>query len=489
MIVVVTGAIAVVAIAVFLGRLWLARTSTGEAIDSVAVLPFVNANADAQVDYLADGIPESIINSLSQLPHLKVMSRNSAFQFKGREMNAEDVGTKLGVRAVLAGRVAQRGDALVINIELVDARDNTQIWGQHYNRTLADVFAVQEEMATEISERLRVKLTGAERQRLAKRPTANLKAYQYYMQGRIYTTRRTREDLLEAIRYFDKAIAEDPNYALAYAGLSDAYMNLGLRGYIAPIDGRRRAEDSARKALSLDDNLAEAHVAAGESYSSFFPADFPRGDREVYRAAELSPSLALAPMYLGFSFVRQGRLDEALAEFVKARELDPLSSIIARGVAAPYYLKRDRVRALEFVRQANELGPAFTAPWEIGVYIQNALMDEALSEVLRAQRERKSDAILIFSEGMVHAARGQREDAQRTIRELEELSGANANEANWIAEIYAALNDKEMAFSWLERGLATGAIGLFYRDEPVWDPLRTDRRFGDLLRRMGIPTR
>ena len=487
--VVATGVVALVAAAGLGGRLWLARTSTGEPIDSLAVLPFVNANADPEVDYLADGIPESIINSLSQLPHLKVMSRTSAFQFKGREINAQDVGQKLSVRAMLAGRVAQRGDALTISIELVDVRDSSQIWGQQYNRKLADVFALQEDMATEISDRLRVKLTGAERQRLAKRPTSNLKAYQYYMQGRSYANRRTREDMFAAIRYSEKAIEEDPNYALAYAGLSDAYLNLGMRGYIAPIEGRHKGEEAARKALELDETLAEAHVSVGAMYAELYPSNFPLGDREVRRAIELSPSLALAPMYLGFSFARQGRLDEALTEFLKARELDPLSSIIARGTSAPYFLKREYTKALDVLRQANELGPAFSTPWEIGIYIQNGLFNEALEQLKQAQRERRNDPILMFSTGMVYATHGKRADALQIIKQLEEMSGTNLSEAHWIAEIYAALNEKDTAFSWLDRGLATGAVGIFYKDEPVWDPIRNDPRFGDLLRRMGIPSK
>src|SRR5437667_2852101 len=205
-----------------------------------------------------------------------------------------------------------RVSTTAISVELVNAEDNSQIWGQQYNRKLADVFAVQEEIAKEISDKLRLKLTGAERQQLAKRSTENLKAFQYYSQGRLYTNRRTREDLLAAIRYCEKAIEEDPNYALAYAGLSDAYINLGFRGYIAPIEGRRKGEENARKALALDENLAEAHVLLANAYVTFNPANFSLGDRELRRAIELSPSLALAHLYLAFPFVRQGRLDESL---------------------------------------------------------------------------------------------------------------------------------------------------------------------------------
>src|SRR5712691_7743771 len=483
---VITVAVLVIALAAA-AYFYLPRASKGP-IDSVAVLPFVNQNNDPNTEYLSDGVTESIINSLSQLPNLKVMSRNSVFRYKGKEMDAQAVAKELKVQAVITGRVTQRGDGLSINMELINAQDNSQIWGQQYNRKLTDLFAVQEEMAKEISEKLRLKLTSAERQQLAKRPTENLRAFQYYMQGRSYTNRRTREDLLAAIQYDEKALGEDQNYALAYSGLADAYANLGIRGYIAPAEGRRKAEEAARKALALDENLAEAHVALGLAYAVFAPYNFSLGDRELRRAIELSPSLALARQYLGFSLLLQGRLDEGLEEFLKARELDPLSPIIARGQALCYHLKRDYVRALELMRQANDLGPAFTTQWEIGMYIQNKSFNEALAELEKAKRERKSDPLLIYDTGIVYAAQGKRAEALQIIKELEAMSGASLDEAHWIAKIYAALNEKEMAFSWLERGLAAGAIGAFYKDEPVWDPIRSDPRFADLLRRMGIPT-
>ena len=454
---------------------------------SIAVLPFDNQNRDPDTDYLSDGIPESIINSLSQLPNLKVMSRNSVFHYKGKDMDARAIAKELKVQAVLTGRMTQRGDGLSISVELINPQDNSQIWGQQYNRKLADVFAVQEEIAKEISDRLRLKLTGAERQQLAKRPTENLKAFQYYMQGRSYAQRVIQEDLFTAISYYEKAIAEDHNYALAYAGLSDAYVVLGVFGYIAPIEGRRKAEEAARQALALDENLAESHAALGYAYVSFAPYNFSQGDRELRRANELSPSFALAWFYLGLSLVRQGRFNEASQEFLKARELDPLSSIIARGMPLPYHLKRDYVRALELVREANELGAPFSSTFEIGIYIQNRLFGEALTELEKAKRERKNDPILIYDTGMVYAAQGKRAEAFQIIKELEEMSGENLSEALWIAKIYATLNEKEQALSCLERGLATGAIGSFYNDEPVWDSLRSDPRFTNLLRRMGIP--
>jgi tetratricopeptide (TPR) repeat protein len=403
-------------------------------------------------------------------------------------MDAQAVAKELKVQAVLTGRVTQRDDGLSISVELINAQDNSQIWGQQYNRKLADVFGIQEEMAKEISEKLRVKLSGAERQQLAKRPTENLKAFQYYMQGRAYTSRRTRDDLLTAIRYCERAIEEDPNYALAYAGLADAYLALGLRGYIVPIEGHRKAEEAARKALTLDENLAEAHAQVGYSDTAFTPYNFLLGDRELRRAIELGPSLAVAHQYLALSLEKQGRFDEALAEIVKARELDPLSSIIARQEALPYYLKRDYVRAMQLLRQANELGPALNTTFEIGIYIQNRAFDEALAELEQAERERKNDSILIYDAGVVYAAQGRRGDALQAIKELEQMSGPNLDQALYIAKVYATLNDKETALSWLDRGLVAGAIGSFYKDEPVWDPIRSDPRFADLLQRMGIPS-
>jgi adenylate cyclase len=471
----------------FLGRYTSSKQSAELPAKSIAVLPFDNQNRDPDTEYLSDGIPESIINSLSQLPNLKVMSRNSVFHYKGKDMDAQAVAKELKVQAVLTGRMTQRGDGLSISVELINPQDNSQIWGQQYNRKLADVFAVQEEIAKEISDRLRLKLTGAERQQLAKRPTENIKAFQYYMQGRGYINRRTREDLLEAVRYCEKALEEDRNYTLAYAGLADAYGILGVYGYIAPIEGRRKAEEAARKALALDENLAEAHAALGLAYVQFAPYNFTLGDRELRRAIELSPSLAIAHQSLGLSLVRQGRLDESLAEILKARELDPLSSIIARLVAMPYYLKRDYARALELLRQANELGPAFITTWEIGIYIQNKLFDETLAELEKAKGGRKNDSILIYDTGMVYAAQGKTAEALQIIKELEEMSGASLSQAQWIAKIYATLNEKELAFSWLERGLAAGAIGAFYKDEPVWDPLRSDPRFKALVEKMFTP--
>jgi serine/threonine-protein kinase len=306
------------------------------------------------------------------------------------------------------------------------------------------------------------------------------------MLGRSYADRRTHKDLLTAISYYDKAIGEDQDYVLAHAGLADAYANLGVRGYIAPSEGRRQAEVAARKALALDDNLAEAHAAMARVYTQFLPYNFSIGDHELRRAAELSPNLAIVHQYLGLSLVPRGHLDESLEKFLKARELDPLSSIIARCVALSYLLKRDDVRALEALRQANELGPTFSTTWDVGIYIQNRLYAEALAELEKAKQERKGDPILIYSTGVVLAAQGKRTEALQIIKELEAMSGTSLSQAQYIAKIYAALSERDLALTWLERGLAAGAIGGSYKDEPVWDSIHSDPRFADLMRRMGI---
>jgi len=474
----------------FVGRLSAPSSSASPAVlpeKSIAVLPFENQNRDPDTDYLCDGIPESIINSLSELPKLKVMSRNSVFHYKGKEADAQTVGKELKVQTLLTGRVRQRGDSLTIGVELINAQDNSQLWGQQYSRKLADVFAVQEEIAKEVSDKLRLKLTGTEKEQLAKRPTENLKAFQYYMQGRTAAQRRTNADLLASVSYYEKALQEDAKYALAYAGLSDAYANLGYYGSIAPVEGRRKAEEAARKALELDDKLAEAHTALGQIYIAFAPSDFSTGDRGLKHAIELNPNLAVAHYNLGLSFIRQGRLDEASAELMKARALDPLSSVIARAVVIPYYFKRDYGRAFELLRQANELGPPLSATWEIGLYIRSGSLNEAFAEIEKAKDARKSDPLLIYSAGTAYAASGKQAEALQSIKELEAMSGASLSTAHWIAKIYATLNDKESAFSWLERGLATGALGVFYKDEPVWDPIRDDPRFEKLVAKLVVP--
>jgi eukaryotic-like serine/threonine-protein kinase len=461
--------------------------STNQEIHSLAVLPFVSGAADPNAESLSDGITESLINNFSQLPQLKVIARTTAFRYKGKDIDTRVIRGELRVDAIITGKVSLQGDTLIVQADLLNTADGSQLWGERYDRRLQDILAVQGQIANEIAEKLRWRLPGQGQQGLAKRYTDNIGAYQSYLQGRAQAQRRTRDGLLTAISYYQKAITEDANYTLAYAGVTDAYTQLVTRAYIAPKEGRRKAQEAASKALSLDQNLAEAHTAMGQTYIFFTPHDFSTGDRQLRRAIELSPSLPLAHQFLAISLNEQGRLDESLAELLKARELDPLSPTIARNMAWCYVLKRDYGRALEVLRQAKELGPPFILALEVETYIQNGLLTEALAELEKAKRERQDDPVLLYGTGVVYAAQGKRAAALRIIKELEQASGPSLSGAHLIARIYATMNEQELALAWLERGLEAGAISIFYKDAPVWDTIRHDPRFAALLRRMGVP--
>src|SRR6267142_6251065 len=276
-------AVALIALLAAAGWFYRLRAGGGETIDSLAVLPFVNASADPNTEYLSDGITESLINSLSQLPHLKVMSRDSAFMYKGKDTDARAVGQALGVRAVFKGRVMQRGDDLEISAELVDARDNSHIWGQQYSRKSADIFALQGELAKEMTSTLRMRLTGEEEKRMAKSYTVNPEAYQDYLKGRYWWNRSSEEGYRKGIEYFQQAIEKDPAYALGYAGLSDCYLKLAVFAFVAPTEEYRRAEEAALNALRLDDTLAEAHTSLG-SVKTYYRFDWSGGQGEFQRA-------------------------------------------------------------------------------------------------------------------------------------------------------------------------------------------------------------
>jgi serine/threonine protein kinase/tetratricopeptide (TPR) repeat protein len=458
-----------------------------DAIRSLAIMPFVNASNDPNAEYLSDGITENLIDSLSQLSQLKVIARTTAFRYKGSDPDPQALGRDLSVNAVVTGKVFQQGDNLIVQADLLSTADGSQVWGARYTRKLSDVFAVQEQIAREIAANLKFKLTGAETQALSKRYTENINAYQDYSIGLTYLRRRTSRDFFTAIGYFEKAIAEEPNYALAYAALTEAYTSVTIRGLIGPAEGRRKIEEAARNALSLDPNLAESHVAIAEPYLYFPPYNFSAGDREVRLAIELNPGMALAYQVLGASLMEQGRLDEALGVWAKAREIDPLSPIIARLEAFTYLQKGDYPRSLELLRRSKELAPPFIVWGEIEIYIQNGKLDEVLAELERAKLDRKDDPYIIYSDGMAAATQGARTQALQNIKELERMSGASLHRAIWIAMIYSTMNDRELALRWLERGLDAGAIIIFYKDAPVWDAIRSDPRFQNFLRRMGIP--
>jgi len=327
----------------------------GEAIDSLAVLPFLNANADPNTEYLSNGITESLINSLSQLPNLKVMSRDSAFRFKGKETDPQTVGRELNVRVIFKGRVTQRGDTLNISAELINARDGSHIWGQQYDRRLADMVTLREEIAREMASALRMRLTGAEEKRLTKSYTANPEAYQDYLKGRYWWNKGTEEGVNKGIDYFRQAIAKDPSYALAYSGLADCYSSLADFGLVPAKEGYLRAKDAALKAVELDDTLAEAHGSLALIKSSY-DWDWSGADKEIRRAIELSPSYADAHRLHAEVLWQTGRLNEAIAESKGNLELDPvwLGNNVDLGVE--YILARQYDQAIAQERKGARVG-------------------------------------------------------------------------------------------------------------------------------------
>ena len=482
-------AIAAIALLVLLGAGgWFYRSSGrgGETIDSVAVLPFVNASGDPNNEYLSDGITESLINSLSQLPHLKVMSRDSAFMYKGKQANAQTIGRELGVRAVLEGRVMQRGDSLSISTELVDARDNSHIWGQQYDRELADTIAVRDDITKQMTTALRMRLTGEEEKRMTKSYTANPEAYQDYLKGRYWWNKANAEGLKKSIEYFQQAIAKDPAYAQGYAGLADSYALLSGFGFVPPKEASPRAKEAALKALEIDDALPEAHIALAVVKTQY-DWDWSGGESEFSRAIALNPSSARAHQAYGFVLLREtGRFDEAIAELKRALELDPLSILINRNLGGALLFARQYDQAIEQERRALELDPNFMpALFDLGMaYLQKSMYKEAVAEFEMASRNTPGNPALLVGLGYVYAMVGRRAEAQKVLSQLNELSKQTFVPAMQMVLIHVGLGEKDKAFDWLEKAYEERIMAGIR--SPILDPLRSDPRFQDLLRRMNL---
>ena len=480
-----TGAVALVAIG-GLATYWL--VGRAKPLDSLAVLPFVNASGDPNTEYLSEGITESLINSLSQLPNFRVIARTTAFRYKGREVDPQKVGRDLRVRAVLTGRVTQRGDSLRVQADLVDVAEGSQLWGQQYNRRLSDIFVVQEEITKEISEKLRLKLTGEEKQRLAKRYTENTEAYEDYLKGRYYWNRRTPEALQKGIEYFQRAIEKDPAYALAYAGLADSYQDLSVYSRTPPKEAYQKARAAAEKALAIDDSLAEAHTPLGLLLHRV-DWDWEGAQREFRRALELNPGYATAHQRYAVFLVALGRFDEALAEIRRAREADPLSLPINTAVARVLYMARRYDQAIGEYRKTIEMDPNFPSAhtWLGAAYIQQGEHQQAIAELQRALHLSEEDTYALGLLGHAYARAGQNSDALRILETLKEQSKRQYVSAYAVAAVHTGLGDKDQAFTWLETACEERSAWLFFaRVEPWLDPLRSEPRFQDLLRRMRL---
>ncbi len=467
---------------------YFSKRSEG-AIDSIAVLPFANVNADAGTEYLSHGLTENLIDSLSQLPNLRVMSRNSVFRYKGQEKDAMAVGRELNVRAVLMGRVRQQGEELLISVELVDAADNSHIWGGQYDRKLADTLAVQQEIARAISERLRLRLTGEAKERLARRSTENSEAYRLYLKGRYFWNKRTPQDVKKGIEYFQQAIELDPLYALAYVGLADCYIVLGAPlNALPPTEAFSKAKAAAVKALEIDETLAEAHASLGV-VKQRFDWDPLGAAREFQRAIELNPGYATAHQWYAINFEIMGRAEESVAEAKRALELDPLSRIINARLAHSFYFARRYDEAIEQSLKTVELDPNFAiAHGRLGIsYDRKGMYREAIESLLKADALSGAAPEDIATLKQAYAVTGMN-GYWRKILNLElERSQRRYVSAYEIAVLHARLDEKELAFAWLEKAFEERSSALVYlKVEPRFDSLRSDPRYDSLLHRIGF---
>lgn len=465
--------------------------SVRPSINSIAVLPFINAATDPDLDYLADGIPETLINNLSQLAQLIVRSRNSTFRYKGCETDASVVGHELKVQAVLTGRVARHDDLLSISTELVDARDDSHIWGAQYIRKHADVFTLQETIAREIIDKLRLKLTSSERQRLTRRRTENAEAYQLYLKGRYYFNKLTVEGVQKGIEHHQQAIRKDPHYALAYAALGDCY------NYFAkPVE----AKQAVSKALELDETLGEAHASLG-FFKFVYDWDFPGAESEFKRALDLNPNYAEAHSWSAIYFANTGHHEEAAVEAKFAVDLDPLSLLINMTPALASYLARDYDAAVEHLEKIIEMEPNFPAAHSVlgNVYVQQELFEKARAEYQKVLELSKGIAPVEMSMKAViaHLAAKwrKRSEAMKLLDELtaatsdgDQLPGVINVSPHSIAEIHAALGQVDEAFAWLNRAYDQHDMQMVcLKVNPTLDSLRPDPRFAELVRRMGLP--
>ncbi|HLN99288.1 MAG TPA: protein kinase [Pyrinomonadaceae bacterium] len=466
-------------------RIVLLRRS--KAIDSLAILPLTNASADPNLEYLSDGITENIINNLSQLPKLRVMARSTVFRYKGKDVDPQVIGRDLGVRAVMTGRVLQLGDSLIVGTEMVDVADGSQLWGEQYKRKLSDIFVVQEEIARQVSERLRIKLTGQEKKRLTKRHTEDIEAYQAYLKGCYYSKKWTPEGFKKEVEYFAEAIRIDPTYALAYAGLAGTYYRAATV-YLPPGEAMPKAKAAAMKALELDDTVAEAHASMGLA-KEYCDWDWLGAEREFKRAIELNPNNALGHLVYGAYLNEKGRLNEAILELKRAQQLDPLSLEINTMLALPFYCARQYDQSLAQLQKTIEMDPGYPqAYYFLGwVYEQKGEFAKAIAAYEKGLSLTPRLPLATAALGHALAISGKRDEARAVLDELNELSEHIYISPYDVAIVYIGLRENDQAFAWLEKA---------YDERSVWmvrlnfdrrlDSLRSDPRFTDLLRRVGF---
>jgi TolB-like protein/Flp pilus assembly protein TadD len=460
----------------------------GEAIGSVAIMPFVNVSGDPNTEYLSDGISDSIINNLSQLPNFKVISQSSTLRYKGRPIDPKLAGQELGVRAVLMGRLIQRGDDLSISTELVDVRDTRRLWGGQYNRKLADIVTLPAEIAQEISAKLRLRLTGNERNLLAKRYTENSEAYQAFLQGyqHLMVGGETVAARKKSIEYFEEAIRIDPGYAPAYAALARAYYPTGDNFVQLPEESRKKIESALRKAEELDDSLADVHALLGAIRQD--QDDWPAAEREFKRAIELNPNAMGVHWYYAQYLSALGRNDEAIAEAKDGLEIDPLAPIRVAVVACEYLYARDYDQSIELFRKMLEMEPNYPpAHWNLGwAYAQKGMYDAAIAELQKAVALDPQNPDFAATLAYTYAVSGKKAEAQKMLDELNRRAKQSPIAPVNFALIYMGLGERDRTFEWLEKVYKDRPGAPYVQVDFRLHSLRSDPRFADFARRKGL---
>jgi len=482
-------AIAVIVMAVLAFGYWYSRGPNTKQIESIAVMPFINDGGNADLDYLSDGMTETLIGKLSELPNLNVKARASVFHYKDKAADPQTIGRELSVQAVLNGRVVSRGNDIILFLELVDAATGNRLWGAQYDRKQADLVAMQNDIALDVSQKLKTRLSGADELKLAKRHTSDPEAYQLYLKGRYHLNQLTDDGFYKGHDYFQQAIDKDPNFALAYVGLADSYNMLGGWNAIAPNEGFPKSRAAALKALEIDENLAEAHQALG-TVKFFYDWDWLGAEREFKRAIEINPSYSDAHQLYSYYLSAMRRFDESRAEMKRAQELDPLSLVKVAGIGEQLYFQRQYDAAIEQYRKALEMDPNSGFPhWAIGnVFAQKGDYAEAINEYRKSIPLSGDSPDEPASLAVVYARSGQTKEARRILNELTHGSPTRFVSPTTIAFIHVGLGEKDEAFALMDRAVSErDTLLTLLNVEPIFDPLRNDPRFADLVKRVGLP--
>ena len=485
------------AVAALAGALFFARglTSREKAADTrtqaIAVLPFENTSNDPNAEYLAEGISEALINSLAQLQQLRVTARSTAFHYKGNVTDPRKIGRELGVTSVLTGKVRQVQDALSVQVDLIDTTTGAQLWGAAYDRKMADTIAIKQAIAREVTEKLKLRLTGEEERRLVQRDTTNPEAYQLYLKGRYFWNKRTGDGLQRGIRYFQEAIEADPHYALAHVGLADSYNFLGAFGIalLPPGEAMPKARAAAQKALEIDDSLAEAHASIA-FVRLYYDWDRAASENAFQRAIALNPNYAPAHQWYSHLLMSAGRTSEAIASARRAAEIDPLSLPAGMNLGWQYYWSRQYDLAIERHRKVLEIDQNFEqGHWGLGLAYQGkGLSQEAAFEFQKAADLSGSNPVYVAALGQARALGGAKEAALAIRARLEEQSKTRYVSPYWMATLHVGLGETDLAFQSLEQAYEERSGGLIWLAvDPGMDNLRADPRFAALVRRLKVP--